>query len=88
MNEIKFHNISFLLLMWLIPLLIAFFAYAGLRRRQALTRFAEANLLPLINTTVSTARRRWKAALVVAAFAFAVLDSDQDSRHMVALDDP
>jgi Ca-activated chloride channel family protein len=70
MNTLRLHDTEILLLLWAIPLLIAMFLYAGYRRRQALERFAEANLLPLINTSVSASRRRWKAALVVMAFAF------------------
>ena len=61
MNMIRLHDTEMLLLLWAIPFLVAWFAYAGFRRKQALERFAEANLLTLINTSVSIARRRWKA---------------------------
>jgi len=69
MNEVRFNNTEMLLLLWAIPFLAAAFAYAGGRRRQALERFAEANLLPLINASLSVARRRWKAALLLLGFA-------------------
>jgi Ca-activated chloride channel family protein len=62
-----------LLLLWLIPFLIAMYLYAGHKRRQALNRFAAANLLPLINTSISQVRRRWKAILLIFAFAFGVV---------------
>jgi len=69
MTAIRFQNTEMLLLMWTIPLLAALFAYAGWRRRQSLERFAEANLLPLINTSISMARRRWKAGLLLMSLA-------------------
>jgi Ca-activated chloride channel family protein len=73
MSEIRLHDTHMLLLLWTIPFLIALFAYASYRRRRALERFAKANLLPLINTSVSAARRRWKGGLLIAAFALCVL---------------
>lgn len=73
MNMIRLHDTEMLFLLWAIPFLIAGFAYAGYRRRQALERFAEASLLTLINTSVSVVRRRWKAGLMIAAFALCVL---------------
>jgi len=73
MNMIRLHDTEMLFLLWAIPFIIAGFAYAGYKRRKALERFAEANLLTLINTSVSVARRRWKAGLIIAAFALCVL---------------
>ncbi len=66
-------HIDLLWLLWLLPLLIGLYAYAGVRRRQALARFAEAQLLPILDTSVHTARRRWKAALVLLAFVACVV---------------
>ncbi|MEW6359533.1 MAG: VWA domain-containing protein [Planctomycetota bacterium] len=73
MTGMQFYNLNRLLLLWAIPLLLAVYAYAAYRRRQALEIFAEANLLRYINVSVSAAARRWKAVLVVAALAFIVL---------------
>lgn len=73
MSMPRFLDTELLLLLWVIPLLIALYIYAGHKRRQALNRFAEANLLLLINVSVSTARRRWKAALLIVAFSLGVV---------------
>jgi len=73
MSAIRFHDTGMLLLLWGIPLLAASFAYADWRRRQALEHFAEAKLLPLLNTSISVARRRWKAALLLMAFSSIVI---------------
>jgi Ca-activated chloride channel family protein len=69
----RFQDLELLLLLWVVPVLIGIFVYGGYRRRQALTRFAAANLLPLLNTSLSYPVRRWKAGLIVAAFAFGVV---------------
>lgn len=68
MSGFRFHAVEMLLLLWGSVLIAVLFVYAGWRRRQALARFAQAGLLPVINTSVSSARRRWKAVLMVAAF--------------------
>ena len=47
--------------------------YANHKRKQALHLFVESNLLPMLNTSVSTVRRQWKAALLILAFIFGVL---------------
>jgi Ca-activated chloride channel family protein len=73
MNMIEFLHLKMLFLLWAILLLIAGFAYAGYKRRQALARFAESGLHPLINTSTSYTRRRWKAALLIIAFALSVV---------------
>lgn len=72
MSGVHLVNIEALYLLWALPLLGAAYLYAGHRRRRALELFAEAGLLPQLSQSVSRARRRWKAALVIAAFAFVV----------------
>jgi len=69
----RLQDIELLLLLWAVPLLIGFFVYGGYKRRQALARFAAANLLPLLNTSINYPARRWKAGLLIAAFAFGVV---------------
>ena len=64
--------INMLYLLWVIPVFIGLLAYAAWRRKQALLGFADSSLLQHINNTVHASRRRWKAVLLVAAFAFAV----------------
>jgi len=66
-------DIRMLYLLWSVPVLLLVLLYAAHRRRQALERFAEPALLRQINTSLSSARRRWKAALLLAGVAFAVL---------------
>jgi Ca-activated chloride channel family protein len=66
-------NIEMLLLLWLLPLLVGLYIFAGYKRRQALNRFIDAKLLPLLNTSVSLSRRRWKAALLIIAFVFGIV---------------
>ena len=73
MSETRLLAIDMLYLLWAIPLLIAVYFYASRRRRAALERFADANLLSHINPAVSVGRRRWKAVLVLTGFALAVL---------------
>jgi Ca-activated chloride channel family protein len=73
MSETRLLAIDMLYLWWVIPLLGGIYFYAATKRRRALEQFAEAGLLPQINTTVSSGRRRWKAALLLAGFACAVV---------------
>ena len=73
MNGMRWNDVEMLYLLWALPFLVALFAYAGYRRRQALEVFAEAKLLPRLNTVISRARRRVKAILALAAFVFIVL---------------
>ena len=72
MTGVRLHHVEMLYLLWVIPLLLGLYVYAGSRRRRALVVFAEAGLLRVINVSMSAARRRWKAALVLAAFALGV----------------
>ena len=69
----RFQNLEMLLFLWVLLILAGFFVYAAYKRRQALTRFAEAHLLPVINTSTHAARRRWKAVLLLTAFGFGVV---------------
>jgi Ca-activated chloride channel homolog len=69
MSAIRFQNTVMLLALWAIPLLAAVLVYASVQRRKALSRFAQAGLLPWLNASISVARRRWKATLLLTAFA-------------------
>ena len=73
MTAVHLVNVPMLHLLWLLPLLAGVYLAAAHARRRALERFAEAGLLPHINLSTSAARRRWKAALVLAAVALTVL---------------
>lgn len=69
----RFLDISMLLLLWLIPLLVASYIYAGYKRRQAMALFVESKLLPLINTSSSTTRRHWKLIILICAFVLGTI---------------
>ncbi|MGK5092158.1 VWA domain-containing protein [Deltaproteobacteria bacterium TL4] len=69
----RFFNTEYLLLLWMVPVLAGVYIYAAHKRRQALARFADTKLLPLINTSISLTRRRWKAVLLLLAFTLGVI---------------
>jgi Ca-activated chloride channel family protein len=66
-------NVHALMLLWAVPGLIVLFVWAGYARRRALRAFVDVELLGRVRLTASPANRRWKAALVVAAFALIVV---------------
>ena len=73
MNGIRLQNVEMLYALWLLPLVAGMYVYASVRRRQALEAFIELGLLDQIKISVSAARRRWKAILISAAFAFGIV---------------
>lgn len=70
MSYVHLHNLGMLNWLWLIPPLIVVGLYASHQRRRALAIFIEAGILDRIHISVSPTRRRWKAALLIAAAAF------------------
>ncbi|MGB9499015.1 MAG: vWA domain-containing protein [Dissulfuribacterales bacterium] len=73
MIGIKLQYIHMLFLLWSIPAFIAIYVYAGQKRRQALNRFIDAGLIEKIHISVSPAKRRWKAVLIIIAMVFIIL---------------
>lgn len=73
MTGIKLQYIHMLFLLWSIPAFIAIYVYAGQKRRQALNRFIDAGLIGRIHISVSPAKRRWKAVLIIIAMVFIIL---------------
>ena len=73
MSETRLLSVEMLYLLWVIPLLVGVFVFAAKRRRQALEEFADRELLAHIQPEAAGPRRRWKAALLLAGFAFAVM---------------
>ncbi len=69
----RLQYIEILFFLWAIPLLIALYIYAAHKRRQALHLFVDTNLLPMLNTSISSVRRQWKAALLILAFGLGIL---------------
>ena len=68
---LRFEHQSLLGLLAFAPLLIIFFLSVMRRKRRLLERFADAGLLRRLLPSVSPRRNSLKAALLVAAFAFA-----------------
>jgi Ca-activated chloride channel family protein len=72
MSDVHLAHIEMLYLLWLLPALIALYLYARHKRRSALERFVQADLLKHINVSVSRARRGWKSFAILAACAFVI----------------
>jgi len=64
-----FGNVNALGLLWIAPVLVLLFVWAGIGRRRAISAFVDSELLDRIRLTASPQNRRWKAAIVVLAFA-------------------
>lgn len=64
-----FGNVNALGLLWIVPVLVLLFVWAGIGRRRALGAFVDSELLDRIRLTSSPQNRRWKAALVLLAIA-------------------
>jgi len=71
MSSMRLHDIEMLYLLWLLPVLFALFLYSANRRRQLLARFMHLGLQQKL-IFVNPVRRRWKAALILAAFGLLV----------------
>ena len=69
----KFSNLQFAHLFWLIPILVGFYIWVFRSKRRALETFAEAHLLPGLTATVSTVRQKAKAFLTVLAVGLLVI---------------
>ena len=76
---VQLHNIDMLHLLWVIPALIALYVFAAQRRRRALELFVGAGLLGKVTISVSSARRRWKALLLMASVALTVFSLTRPS---------
>jgi len=72
MNDIRLHSIEMLYLLWVLPLLFAFFLYSANRRKQLLERLINIDLQQKL-IFVNPVRRRWKAVLILAGFVLLVI---------------
>lgn len=72
MNGIRLQTIEMLYLLWLLPVLFGLFLYSAGRRKQLLARFCNTAMQHRL-VFVNPVRRRWKAALLLAAFALLVI---------------
>jgi Ca-activated chloride channel family protein len=69
---VHLQHINMLYLLWLLPVILACFMYAGYKRRTTLELFAQADLLKQLNSSINPVRRRWKLTAVLIAVAFIV----------------
>ena len=63
----QFGNLHYLLLLWLVPALIFFYLYAGIRRRRCIRIFCGPELHERLSSSLLSGRRRLKAVLMVVA---------------------
>ncbi len=70
MSAVHFYRLAWLFFLALVPLMAAFFWYAGHRRQIALRRFMTDEMLGRIALPASRGRRLGKALLVLVAFSF------------------
>lgn len=69
----KFGNLHFLWLLWLIPLLIIFYGWAFRKKMALINLFVEANLRDRLLQGVSFSRQKLKAFLLILAFLMFVV---------------
>ncbi len=67
----QFGNFHFLLLLWLVPALVFFYAYAGMRRQRRIRIFC-GDAKERLNPSLLRARRRLKTVLMVLAVALLI----------------
>ncbi len=69
----KLLSIHMLFLLWATPLVIGLYIHAAGSRRRLLKKFVESNMADKLHLSASPAKRRWKAAGVVAAMALIII---------------
>ncbi|MCX5868095.1 MAG: VWA domain-containing protein [Proteobacteria bacterium] len=69
----RFGDLTYLWLFWIIPVLVAFLAWAHRRRRQLVRNFLSPNLEPVLMGQISQTRRIWKSILLLAGMVFVFL---------------
>jgi len=72
MNVIRFQSAAMLHWLWLVPVLVGLLIFAARRRQVSLQAFIDAGLLDRIRISVSPARRRIKAGLLLAGIVFLI----------------
>lgn len=70
---IRFENILYLHLLWLIPLLIVFFVFVFRWKKKAMARFGSLELIQKLTSSISRKRQVWKIVLIVVSVMFMVL---------------
>ena len=69
----RFANPEYLIALWAIPVLIAFFWYMSINRKKLLEKFADKNLHKVIISTFSGYKNIFKFALVIIAHSLLVI---------------
>lgn len=59
--------------LWVLPLFVLMFVYAGVMRRRGMAQFAEVGMQERLLKNVSFVRRRWKQVMILAALCLTVL---------------
>lgn len=72
MKFIHFANKGMFLLLWIIPLLIGFFIWSYNKRKSALTKFADINILPKLNVNINENNRIIKFILYTISIIFLI----------------
>lgn len=86
MTDVKFNNLGYLHLFWLVLAMLGVVAYGFARKRQAMRRLATPNLLGILVDQVSRKRQWVKAGLVLTALA-ALVPAISDPRWGVYYED-
>lgn len=71
--DVRFNNLPYLHLIWIVAVLAVLIVYARSQRRRALARFADATVLGTLTRAWSPGRQTAKAVLVILALAALVL---------------
>lgn len=69
----RFGDLTYLWLLWIIPVLVVFLVWAYRRRRQLVRSFLSPSLEPILMGQISQTRRVWKSALLLAGVVFVIL---------------
>lgn len=69
----RFADATYFHLLWLLPVLALFYAYAFRRKRRALAMFGNPLLMAKMTATTSKERQTWKAVLVLVGTGFVIL---------------
>lgn len=69
----KFGNLSYLFLLWLIPALVFFYVYAFLKKQKSIKLFCGEELFPKLVPSVRKGRQKLKAFLVISGIFFLII---------------
>jgi len=69
MNATNWGHLQMLWALAIVPVLVVAYAFDGQRRRRALERIGHLPMIRRMTASISSARRRWRAVLTVAAVA-------------------